>query len=102
MGYRVVSCLHYLISNGSANLYYGLGGAWLTLEEYEAIAKASVDVDIFDATVGFIDRNHRIFECNNLNMAIEKKKSLSKHIRQFYISHMAYTLHNNHAVLAEM
>lgn len=100
-GNHAVPCLHYLISDGASKLYYGLDGAWLTSEEYEAITKEQVDVGIFDATVGFIDGDYRIFEHNNLNMIIEMKKTLSKHIKQFYISHMAYTLHDDHAALAK-
>lgn len=100
-GNHTIPCDHFLISDGVSRLFYGLDGAWLTSEECEAISREPVDAGIFDATVGFIDGDYRIFEHNNLSMVIEMKKSLAKYIKHFYISHMAYTLHDDHAVLAE-
>lgn len=78
---------------------YCLDGAWLTYEEYEAIQNQKVDLGVFDATIGFVDGDVRIFEHNNLNMVIEMKKTLSENIKRFCISHMAYTLHDEHEKL---
>ena len=95
-----VACIHFLISDGKSTLFYGLDGAWLTYEEYEAITKQPVDLGVFDGTIGFVDGDYRIFEHNNLNMIIEMQKTLSRHIKRFYISHMAYTLHKSHKELS--
>ncbi len=96
-----IPCVHFLISDGNSKLFYGLDGAWLTYEEYQAIRKEKIDLGVFDATIGFVDSDIRIFEHNNLNMVIEMKKTLSENIKRFCISHMAYTLHDDHEKLAE-
>lgn len=97
---HTIPCVHFLISDGKSKLFYGLDGAWLTYEEYEAIRKENVNLGVFDATIGFVDGDIRIFEHNNLNMVIEMKKTLSENIKRFCISHMAYTLHDEHDVLS--
>ena len=92
-----IPCLHYLITDGEKKLFYGLDGAWLMYGEVQEIIKnAPVDCAVFDATMGFIDGDYRIFEHNNLNMVLEMKKTLSAHINRFCISHMARTLHKEH------
>ena len=96
---HTIPCVHFLISDGNSKLFYGLDGAWLTYEEYEAIRKETVNLGVFDATIGFVDGDIRIFEHNNLNMVIEMKKTLEQNIKRFCISHMAYTLHDDHATL---
>lgn len=98
---HAISCVHFLISDGRSKLFYGLDGAWITYEEYEAIKKEKVDLGVFDATIGFQDGDIRIFEHNNLNMVIEMKKTLCENIEKFCISHMAYTLHDEHDKLVE-
>ena len=92
--------VHFIITDGERTLFYGLDGAWLTYEEYEAIQRQKVDLGVFDATIGFVDGDIRIFEHNNLNMVIEMKKTLSENIERFFISHMAYTLHDEHEILS--
>ena len=91
--------MHYLISDEKSCLFYGLDGAWLMYDEIQAIKKSNVDFAVLDGTVGFIDGDYRIFEHNNLNMVIEMKKTLSKYVKRFCISHMAYTLHKDHKAL---
>ena len=97
---HAISCVHFLISDGESVLFYGLDGAWITYEEYEAIQRQKVDLGVFDATIGFVDGDVRIFEHNNLNMVIEMKKTLCANIDKFCISHMAYTLHDDHEKLS--
>ena len=96
-----VPTLHYIISDRKNRIFYGLDGAWLMYNEVQAIKEEKVDFAIFDATIGFIDGDYRIFEHNNLNMVLEMKKTLLPYIDRFCISHMARTLHDEHKVLEE-
>ncbi|MBR2353844.1 MAG: hypothetical protein IKA76_05005, partial [Clostridia bacterium] len=50
---------------------------------------------------GDVPGDYRIFEHNNLNMVVEMKAALEKHVRRFFISHMARTLHTSHGELRE-
>ena len=95
------TAVHFIISDGEKNLFYGLDGAWLMYDEVDAIKKCGIDLAILDATVGDVPGDYRIFEHNNLNMVIEMKRSLEKYVKGFCISHMARTLHTSHAELAE-
>ena len=92
--------VHFIISNGERTLFYGLDGAWLLYEEVQAIKKYKPDFAVFDATIGNIDGDYRIFEHNNLNMVLEMKKTLKPYIGRFAISHMARTLHTDHKSLS--
>ncbi len=93
--------VHFIISDGERTLFYGLDGAWLLYEEVQAIKKYRPDFAVFDATVGNVDGDYRIFEHNNLNMVLEMKKTLDPYIGKFAISHMARTLHTDHKTLSE-
>lgn len=96
-----IEAVHFLITSGKKRMFYGLDGAWLMYDEVKAIKEKGVDFAVFDATIGNIEGDYRIFEHNNLNMVIEMKKSLEKYIDRFCISHMAKTLHGDHESLAE-
>ena len=96
----VQDAVHFLISDGTSRMFYGLDGAWLLYDEVQAIKEAPVDFAVLDATVGFIEGDYRVFEHNNLHMVIEMKKALAPHVKRFCISHMAYTLHTDHKTLA--
>ena len=108
-GYRIdalranhtIPCVHFIIERDEKRMFYGLDGAWLLYEEINAIWKRGVDLAVFDATIGFIDGDWRIFEHNNLNMVLEMKKSLKDSVKRYVISHMAYTLHTDHKTLEE-
>ncbi len=93
--------VHFMISDGEKTLFYGLDGAWLGLDEFEAIKKFKPSVAVLDATVGFIDGDYRIFEHNNLNMVLEMQKTLKPYIGKICISHMAKTLHTDHKTLSD-
>ena len=93
--------VHFIISDGDKSLFYGLDGAWLMYDEVCAIKKSSIDLAVFDATIGDVPGDYRIFEHNNLNMVVEMKAALEKHVRRFFISHMARTLHTSHGELRE-
>ncbi len=100
-GNHTVDVMHFIISDGDKKLFYALDGAWLMLNEVEAIQREHIDYAVFDATVGFIDGDYRIFEHNNLYMVIEMKRSLDGYINRFCISHMAKTLHKTHIELCQ-
>ena len=100
-GNHTVPVCHFMIKNGHTCLFYGLDGAWLQYEEICAIWKNKPDLAVFDATVGFIEKDWRVFEHNNLNMVIEMKKSIDQDIKKYVISHMAYTLHTDHDTLTK-
>lgn len=94
--------LHFIISDGERVLFYGLDGAWLMQDEINAIRDRKVNLAIFDATVGDIHGDFRIFyEHNNLFMVEELKSGLESYIERFMISHMAYTLHTDHDTLVK-
>lgn len=93
--------VHFIISDGEKRLFYGLDGAWLLYEEYQALRESSVDLAVMDATIGFVDGDFRIFEHNDLSMVLEMKKTLDPWIRRWCISHMARTLHTSHEELVQ-
>ena len=93
--------VHFIITDGEKTLFYGLDGAWLLYGEVQAIKEYKPDLAVFDATIGDIDGDYRIFEHNNLNMVLEIKKSLESYIGRFCISHMARTLHTDQKSLDE-
>ena len=93
--------VHFIITDGEKCLFYGLDGAWLLYEEVQAIQKYRPDYAVFDATIGYIEGDYRIFEHNNLYMVLEMKKSLDEYIGKVCISHMARTLHTDHKSLCE-
>ncbi len=93
--------VHFIISDGEKNVFYGLDGAWLTYKEVAAIKENNIDYAILDATVGDIKGDFRIFEHNNLNMVKEMTYTLNPDVKQFCISHMARTLHNSHEELVK-
>ena len=70
-------------------------------DEVSAIKSNYIDLAVFDATIGDVSGDHRIFEHNNLNMVVEMKTSLEKYIKRVCISHMARTLHTSHAELSD-
>ena len=102
-GNHTISVCHFIIKDKEKCLFYALDGAWLQYEEIRAVWKNKPDLAVFDATVGFVEKDWRVFEHNNLNMVIEMKKSIDRDIKKYVISHMAYTLHTDHDTLsAEM
>lgn len=93
--------VHFIISDGTKSLFYGLDGAWLMYDEISAIRSCGIDLAILDATIGDVPGDYRIFEHNNLHMVIEMKAALEKYVSRFWISHMARTLHTSHYELVE-
>lgn len=101
VGNHSIPVQHFIIEKEGRKLFYGLDSAWLMYEEIQAIIEKKIDFAVFDATIGFIDGDYRIFEHCSTNMVIEMKKSLSEHISRFCISHMAKTLHTDHKTLSD-
>lgn len=102
-GNHTVPTCHFIIEYEDKRMFYGLDGGWLLHEEVNAIWKKGVDLAVFDATVGFVEGDYRIFEHTSLNMILDMKKSINTAIKRYVISHMAYTLHTDHKTLeAEM
>lgn len=100
-GNHSIDVQHFIVENGGKKIFYGLDSAWLMYNEVQAIKSRKIDLAVFDATIGFIDGDYRIFEHCNINMIIEMKKTLQPYIDRFFISHMARTLHDEHEVLTE-
>lgn len=97
----VQAAVHFIISDGEKNLFYGLDGAWLLYDEVAAIKKCGIDLAVLDATIGNVVGDYRVFEHNSLEMILLMKASLEKYVKKFCISHMARTLHTSHAELVE-
>lgn len=95
-----INTVHFMVTDTKRTIFYGLDGAWLMYDEVQAIKTYAPDLAVFDATIGDVDGDYRIFEHNNLNMILEIKKALHPYVRQFCISHMARTLHTDHKTLS--
>lgn len=93
--------VHFIITDGEKTIFYGLDGAWLMFEEVQGIKTHKPDFAVFDATIGDVEGDYRIFEHNNLNMVLEMQKTLKPYIKQFSINHMARTLHTPQKQLEE-
>ena len=94
--------VHFMISDGEKNLFYGLDSSWLMYEEFQAIKNTHVDYAVFDATLGDVDGDYRIFEHNSLRMVREMKSALDPYIKKLCISHMAKSTHLPHKELSEL
>lgn len=99
---HAVSTVHFLISDGERTLFYGLDGAWLLYEEFEAIKKAGVDLAILDATLGDGSGDYRVFEHNSLTMVRELKASLAPYVKRFLITHVSKNLSHPHDELVAL
>lgn len=91
----------FIIESEGKRIFYGCDGAWLLYPAYRIIIKLKFDLMIFDATIGDIEGDYRIFEHNNLRMVEEMKLTLNHCSKRFMISHMARTLHTDHATLTD-
>ena len=93
--------VHFIIEKDSKRIFYGLDSCWLLYDEVAAIKQNGVDLAVLDATIGNVKGDYRVFEHNNLSMIKIMKDSLQEYVKKFVISHMAYTLHEQHSLLAE-
>lgn len=97
---------HYIISDGEKKLFYGLDGAWLLREEWNAFRKTDVfDAMILDATMGDCPGDPRIFEHNTICMVEQMCETFRKlgiirpESGKIYANHMALLLHTDHQAL---
>jgi len=91
--------VHFMIE-GDKTIFYGLDGAWLLYPEVAAIKEKRPDLAVLDGTSGNDDGDFRLYEHNNLSMVRILRRNLAPYVGCFCISHMARTLHTDHATLA--
>ncbi len=92
--------LHYLFSNEGRQWLYASDGAWLLKSTWTELSKSKLDIIIFDATVGPIDDDPRIFEHNNLTMirlmlGVFRKCRVIDSKSTILLTHMSRVLYDN-------
>lgn len=94
---------HYVIESKAdgKRFFYGCDGAWMLYDVYRALITQKLDLMIFDATIGDIKGDYRIFEHNNLVMVEQMCDTFRTVCSRFIISHMARTLHTDHETLVK-
>ena len=100
-GNHSIPVQHFIVDDGKSKIFYALDSAWLLYEEISALKACNgVDLAVLDGTVGFGAGDYRIFEHCDMAMIISMSKTLSQFVRRICISHMARTLHTDHATLS--
>lgn len=97
--------LNYCVFADGRSLFYGLDGAWMLKETYRLIREICFDTMVLEITVGDSPDDFRIFEHNNIAMAVMMKNMFLKNgvadaHTHFIGSHLARTLHRSHAEVA--
>ena len=94
--------VHYVISEGNTNLYYGTDGAWIPNKTFNRIKAIPFDAMVFDCTSGEIDGEFRIFEHNTIPMLEYMLRSIRISFPSMLkpgclliAQHMARTLHSD-------
>ena len=92
---------HFVIESKTdgKKIFYGCDGAWLLYPVWQKLKSQHFDAMIFDCTVGDTPGDFRIFEHNTIPMVEIMCQTLAPHCSQFYVSHMARTLHTDHETL---
>ncbi len=99
--------LHYIISDGSAKIFWGADGAWFLTETWREILRhAPYDRIILDGTLGETFGDKRIFEHNSLPMIREIKAVLIesnclKEHGQVWLTHLSRDAHETPKRLRE-
>lgn len=98
--------LNYLVEREGKRFFYGLDSGWIMYESWQVIRKNSCDAMIFEATIGDVPGDDRIFGHTSLAMLeimleTVRAQSALRDGGQVYVSHMARTLHTGHAELIE-
>jgi hypothetical protein len=93
--------LHYLFRSGGINWLYATDGAWLPESTWLRLAKCRLNFLIWDATIGNIKGDYRVFEHNSLDMIkimsdTLKTQGILGQDSIILLTHMARTLHLNH------
>ena len=99
---------HYFIveSESGKKLFYGTDSAWLTANEWAFLNGKLCDAMIFELTIGDVPGDFRVFNHTNIDMlrimiqTVRKQKAVEQG-GKIYTTHMARTLHYDHATLIE-
>ena len=92
---------HFVIESkkDAKKIFYGCDGAWLLYSVWQELKKQHFDAMIFDCTIGDKTGDYRIFEHNSIPMVEIMCQTLAPCSKNFYVSHMARTLHTDHETL---
>ena len=98
------TALHYLFETEACSFLYATDGAWLLKPTWQHLRQAQLDAIIWDATIGDVEGDWRIFEHNSLDMIRVMAKTLRrqgvlKPAAKIVLTHMARTLHPDHEEL---
>lgn len=98
--------LNYIVERASKRFFYGLDSGWIMYDSFCELRKYRFDAMIFEATIGDVPDDDRIFGHTSLDMIEIMLRSLRRQpcldeASAVYISHMARTLHTPHAQLVE-
>ena len=98
---------YYIVEKSSGRkLFYGIDSAWLTVNEWGFLKGKRCDAMVFELTIGDSHGDDRVFSHTNIAMlrimleTVRKQRALEQGGR-VYTTHMARTLHYDHATLVE-
>ncbi len=96
--------LHFLFHEKGTQWLYATDGAWFLKPTWMRLCKAKLDMIVWDATIGEVEGDYRIFEHNSLAMirlmsSSLKKQGILNEDAHILLTHMALTLHTSHAEL---
>jgi len=90
--------VHFLISDGEREVYYGLDGSWLMPDIFHELLDRRTNAVILDGTQGF-GEYRGIFEHNNMGMIVEMASVLNKYVDKVWISHISRKSQPDHETL---
>ena len=98
--------LNYIVERAGKRLFYGLDSGWVMYDSFCEIRKFRFDAMVFEATIGDVPDDDRIFGHTSLEMIEIMLRSLRRlqvvdAESTVMISHMARTLHVPHDRLVE-
>lgn len=98
--------LNYIVERAGKRFFYGLDSGWIMYDAFCEIRKFRFDAMIFEATIGDVPDDDRIFGHTSLEMIEIMLRSLRRlkvidDASTVMVSHMARTLHTPHAQLTE-
>lgn len=98
--------LNYIVERAGKCFFYGLDSGWITYDAFTAMRKLRFDAFVFEATLGDVPDDDRIFGHTSLEMIEPMMRSLRRVDcidagTTVMISHMARTLHTCHRDLVE-
>lgn len=98
--------LNYIIERAGKRLFYGLDSGWIMYDSFCELRKFRFDAMVFEATIGDVPDDDRIFGHTSLEMIEIMLRSLRRlkvvdEASTIMVSHMARTLHTPHPQLVE-